>query len=255
MLRRILFRVNGTLLAHFASDNRLSLPRFLTQTKNSMKKFITLLTLAFAVIVGNAQGKNPTQNDPAAKKLLDAVSAKFKTFKAPQASFTYKVENAQGKALSTKKGTVVMKGNKYKVSMDGMEIFSDGRTVWNYSKAEKEVTVNSVETGSNAMTPQRLFSNFYDKDFYYKLNGEKKEAGKTLQEVELTPTDKTRPYHKVYVWIDKATKTIYSAKFLEKSGGRYSYTINSLKPAAAVSDSYFAFNKSKFPGVEVVDLR
>ena len=117
---------------------------------------------------------NPTKNDPEAKKLLDAVSTKFKTYASPQATFTYKVENTQGKALSTKKGTVTMKGNKFKVSMDGMEIFSDGKTVWNYDKSANEVTVNNVNEGGNSMTPQKIFTNFYDKDFYYKLNGTKK---------------------------------------------------------------------------------
>jgi hypothetical protein len=73
--------------------------------------------------------------------------------------------------------------------------------------------------------------------------------------VELTPTDKSRPYHKVYVLIDKATNTIYSARFLEKTGGRYTYTINSLKGTSTVADTEFAFDKAKHPGVEVVDLR
>lgn len=215
-----------------------------------MKKFFTLLMLGSAVLVAQAQ----TKNDPAAKKILDAVSAKFKTYKAPQANFTYQVENAQGKALSTKKGTVTMKGNKYKVNMDGMEIYSDGKTVWNYDRSANEVTVNSVDGGS-AMTPQRLLTNFYDEDFYYKYNGEKKLGGKTVQEIELTPIDKNKPFHKVYLLVDKAGKTIYSAKFLEKTGGRYSYTITSLKGSASVKDSDFSFDKSKHPGVEVVDLR
>lgn len=221
-----------------------------------MKRIFTLLTFAFAALLASAQpGKNPTQNDPEAKKVLDAVSAKFKTFKSPQASFTYKVENAQGKVLSNKRGTVSMKGTKFKVSMEGMEIFSDGKTVWNYDKSANEVTVNNLNEGGSNMTPQRIFTNFYDKDFYYKLNGIKKEGGKTLSEIELTPTDKTRPYHKVYVLVDKATNAIYSAKFLEKSGSRYSYTITSLKASASVADGDFVFNKSKYPGVEVVDLR
>jgi outer membrane lipoprotein carrier protein len=215
-----------------------------------MKKFFTLLMMGSVVMAVHAQ----TKNDPEAKKILDAVSAKFKTYKSPQASFTYQVENAQGKALSTKKGTVTMKGNKYKVNMDGMEIYSDGKTVWNYDRSANEVTVNSVDGGS-AMTPQKLLTNFYDDDFYYKYNGEKKLGGKTVQEIELTPTDKNKPFHKVYLLVDKAGKTIYSAKFLEKTGGRYSYTINSLKGTASVKDSDFTFDKSKHPGVEVVDLR
>jgi outer membrane lipoprotein-sorting protein len=219
-----------------------------------MKNFFTLFLLSGALLV-HAQEKNPTQNDPAAKKILDAVSAKFKAYAAPQATFTYKVEHAQGKTLSSKKGTVTMKGTKYKVSMDGMEIFSDGKTIWNYDKSANEVTVNNVETGGSAMTPQRLLTNFYDKDFYYKFNGEKKEAGKVIQEIELTPTDKTKPYHKVYLMVNKTTNTISTARFLEKSGGRYSYTINTMKPSASITDAYFSFDKKKYPGVEVVDLR
>jgi chaperone LolA len=218
-----------------------------------MKKIITLFTIT-SVLFASAQ-TNPTKSDPAAKKILDVVSARFKTFKSPKANFTYKVENAQGKVLSSKKGAVTMKGNRYKVLMDGMEIISDGRTVWNYDKSAKEVTVNTVDGNAGAMTPQRLFTNFYDKDFYYKLNGTTKVDGKTVQEIELTPTDKTRPYHKVYVWVDKTNNMLYSAKFLEKSGGRYSYTISNLTPNAAVSDAEFSFNKAKYPGVEVVDLR
>lgn len=216
-----------------------------------MKKLFTLIALVSTVLATQAQ----TTNDPKAKKILDGVSTKFKTFKAPQASFTYKVENAQGKALSTKKGTVTMKGNKYKVSMDGMEIISDGKTVWNYDKSANEVTVNNVDASGNAMTPQKLLTNFYDKDFYYKYNGEKKEGKKTIQEIELTPTDKSRPFHKVYLQVDKAGNNISSARFLEKSGGRYSYTINSLKSSVSVTDKDFTFDKSKYPNVEVVDLR
>jgi outer membrane lipoprotein carrier protein len=221
-----------------------------------MKKLYTLITISFAVLNLYAQtDKNPTKNDPSAKKILDAVSGKFRTYKSPQATFTYKVENAQGKALSTKKGVVTMKGNKYKVNMDGMEIYSDGKTVWNYDQSANEVTVNTVDGSGSSMSPQKLLTNFYDKDFYYKYNGEKKEGGKTVQEIELTPSDKTRPFHKVYLLVDKASNTIYSAKFLEKSGGRYSYTINNMKSTATVADKDFAFDKAKHPGVEVVDLR
>src|SRR6476659_4260850 len=193
-----------------------------------MKKLIFLLALAVGFFTVNGQvGTNPTKNDPEAKKILDAVSAKFKTFKSPQASFTYQVENAQGKVLSSKKGTVIMKGNKYKVMMDGLEIYSDGKTVSNFDKSTNELTIDNVNSSGNSMTPQKLFTNFYDKDFYYKLNGQKKVGNKTVQEIELTPTDKTRPFHKVYVYIDKGSNSIQSARFLEKTGGRYSYTITS----------------------------
>ncbi len=58
-------------------------------------------------------------NDPAAKKILDGVSAKFKTYKAVQALFTLKVEDGKGKLQGNQKGSVSMKGNKYKVTLAG----------------------------------------------------------------------------------------------------------------------------------------
>ena len=218
-----------------------------------MKKRIFFLLLTAATIATSLFAQ--TSSDPDAKKILDAVSARFKSFKAIQAGFTYKVENADGKAISTKKGTVYMKGTKYRVSFVGQEIFCDGNTVWTYDKSSNEVTISKLDASSNTLTPQKLFTDFYDKDFLYKLNGEKKANGKTLQEIEMTPNDKTKPFHKVYLTIDKNAKTIYSTKVLEKAGNRYSYTVNSFSGSANIPDTKFIFNKSDYPGVEEVDLR
>jgi outer membrane lipoprotein-sorting protein len=187
--------------------------------------------------------------------VLDALSAKFKTYKTVEANFTYKAENADGKQVSTKKGTVFMKGTKYKVNFVGQDIFSDGTNVWTYDKSSNEVTITKLDDASKTVTPQKLFTNFYDKDFLYKLNGEKKEGKKVLQEIEMTPNDKTKTFHKVYLLIDKATKNIYSTKVLEKGGNRYTYTVTKLKANGNVPDSKFVFNEKDHPGVEVVDLR
>lgn len=216
-------------------------------------KRICFLLLAIAMIGTSLFAQ--TSSDPDAKKILDAVSAKFKSFKAIQAGFTYKVENADGKAISTKKGTAYMKGTKYRVSFVGQEIFCDGNTVWTYDKSSNEVTITKLDASSNTVTPQTLFTDFYDKNFLYKLNGEKKINGKTLQEIEMTPNDKTKPFHKVYLMIDKNAKTIYSTKVLEKAGNRYSYTVNNFNGNANIPDTKFVFNKSDYPGVEEVDLR
>lgn len=215
-----------------------------------MKKLYLCLGLIFSTaLVTTAQ-----KSDPDAKKVLDAVSAKFKSYSSVQANFAYKVEDAKGKVQSSKTGSVTMKGSKYKVLFGGQEIFSDGKTVWNYDKSAKEVTINNMDA-SNGITPQKLFNNSYDKDYLSKLNGEKKVAGKTIQEIELTPVDKSKNFTKAYLQIDKATNTFYSIKVLEKSGNWYTYTVTSLKTNSAVADNQFVFDKSKYPGVEEVDLR
>ncbi|MET0634736.1 MAG: outer membrane lipoprotein carrier protein LolA [Chitinophagaceae bacterium] len=219
-----------------------------------MKKILIALCLLSVTIAPFAQGV-ATKTDPNAKKVLDAVSAKFKTFNTVQANFTYKVENAAGKALSTKTGTLYMKGAKYRVSFGGQEIFSDGKTVWNYDKSTNEVTVSNIDPSGSMITPQKLFTNFYDKDFYSVLNGEKKTGTKTIQEIEMTPVDKSKAFHKIYIYVDKAAQTINSTKVLENGGNRYSYTVSNMKTNTAIPDSQFTFVKANYPGVEVVDLR
>ena len=216
-----------------------------------------LYNTLFLIIVTTIQltAQNGTKNDPDAKKILDDVSAKFKTYKTVKATFTYKVENAAGKTLSSKAGTIFMKGTKYRVSIVGQEIFCDGNNVWTYDKSANEVTITKFDGESTTLTPQKLFTNFYDQDFLYKLNGEKKDGKKVLQEIEMTPTDKTKPFHKVYIYVDKAAKTLNSTKVLEKSGSKYSYTVNTLTPNSVIADAQFVFDAKKFPGVEVVDLR
>lgn len=216
-----------------------------------MKNFYTALLFAALPFLGNTQAKN----DPEAKTILDGVSAKFKTFTTVQASFTYKVENAAGKALSSKNGSIKMKGTKYYVVFNGQEIFCNGTTVWNYDKSANEVTISRLDASSGTITPQKLFTNFYDKDFLYLLNGEKKVGNKTVQEIEMTPVDKSKPFHKVYVQVDKLAKTIYSTKVLENAGNRYTYTVTKLTTNASLSDNIFVFDKKKYPGVEEVDLQ
>jgi outer membrane lipoprotein carrier protein len=217
-----------------------------------MKKIYSVLFAMLIVATINAQPpKDMGQSDPAAKKVLDAVSAKFKTFKAVTAKFILKMENSAGKSLGSKSGTVYMKGTKYRVSVTGQEIFCDGSNVWTYDKASNEVTISKLDAANNTITPQKLFTNFYDKDFLYKLNSE----AKGIQEVELTPIDKSKAFHKVLVNVNKASQTIGSTKVFEKTGNRFTYTVSSMNTTAPVADAQFIFDPKKYPGVEVVDLR
>ncbi|HEU4608614.1 MAG TPA: outer membrane lipoprotein carrier protein LolA [Chitinophagaceae bacterium] len=219
-----------------------------------MKKFALIVAALIGISQLMAQG-SLGKSDPEAKKVLDKVSAKFKSYKAVQASFVLSVEDSKGKIQGSKKGTVFMKGSKYRVSITGQEIFCDGKNVWTLDKAANEVTITQLDESGSGITPQKLFTDFYDKDFLYKLNGQKQVAGKTIQEIELTPVDKTRNFFKVYVQVDKKTQSIYSTRVLDKSGNVYVYTISSLKGNAPLNDSVFVFDKSKYPGVEEIDLR
>lgn len=221
-----------------------------------MKHLVTSVFLVMAMVAAVAQPpKGMGASDPNAKKILDAVSAKFKNYKSIQGKFSLKIENASGKVMGSKSGMVYMKGTKYRITANGQEIFCDGSNLWTYEKTANEVTITKLDGSNNTITPQKLFTNFYDKDFLYKLNGESKIAGKVVQEVELTPIDKSKPFHKVLVYVDKAAQQIASTKVFEKTGNRLTYSLSSMNTTGVIADAMFVFDAKKYPGVEVVDLR
>jgi outer membrane lipoprotein carrier protein len=211
-----------------------------------MKSIITAL-LSVSCLFATAQ------NDPAAKTILDKVSAKYKTLKSVQANYNLNVTNRSGKNAGKKNGSIFLKGNKYLITEKSLEISSDGVKMWKFEPAANEVTISAVDNSGQSLTPQKLFTNFYDKDFLYKLNGDKTIDGKKLAEIELTPIDKRKNFFKVYVYVDQTQQLIVSSKIYENSGNIYDYSISNLKTNVSLDDKMFVFDKTKHPGVEEID--
>ncbi|MEO6818281.1 MAG: outer membrane lipoprotein carrier protein LolA [Ginsengibacter sp.] len=219
-----------------------------------MKKLLFTLFM-FTALGSFAQLNSLGKSDPDATKILNAVTNKFKTYNTIVANFTLNVESASGQGQKSESGVIYMKGPKYKIIGGGQEIFSDGKNMWTYDKSDNEVQVSKVDHSANVITPDKLFTNFYDKDYLYKLNGDSKKGTKIIQEIELTPRDKTNTFFKVLLFVDKSTKNLTGGKIFEKNGNRYNYTISSLKTNNPLAESTFVFNAASHPKVEVVDLR
>ncbi len=220
-----------------------------------MTKKLLFIFFIFYGYASFSQSSYIGKSDPDAKKILDQVSSKFKTYKSVVAQFTLKIENSEGKVLGTKTGVVNMKGSKYKITISGQEIYSDGNNIWTYDNSDNEVQVTKFDGSSNMITPQKMFTNFYDKDFLYKLNGESKSGKRTIREIELTPVDKTKTFFKVLVSIDKLNQSIVSTKVFEKNGNKYTYNVLSMKTNNPIPDALFVFDPKKYQNVEVIDLR
>lgn len=222
-----------------------------------MKKVLGIaIFLALYTLTPFAQNsvKSLGTSDPDAKKILEAVTTKFKSYSTVKTTFQLQIENSAGKVQGTKKGTAYMKGNQYKLELGDQEIFCDGTNVWTYDKGSNEVQVSKYDPSGGGFSPQKIFTNFYDKDFLYKLNDEKKQGNKTIQEIELTPTDKSKAFFKILAFVDKNSKNISSTKVFEKNGNRYTYSITTFTPNTKIDNSVFAFDAKKYPGVEVINL-
>ena len=208
--------------------------------KNIILLFIAIL-LCFNLL--NAQ------NDPAAKKILDGVSAKIKSVTAISASFSLKSLSSKGVNNGVRTGSVSLKGQKYLMKQGSIEIICDGKKIYNYD-GNKTVTVSGVEDAGSSLSPQILLSNFYDKDYSYKLIT----SVGNFHQIELIPVDKRKNVKKINIFIDKVKNFITKAKILDKSNNSVELTISNTNTNVQLNDNIFQFNKSKYPAdVEILD--
>lgn len=209
------------------------------------------MAVATAVLIFNL----PAQaQDAKAKSILESASKKMNSLKTLKAGFALKLLGTGGKVRDTKKGTFLMKGPKYHITLTGQEIICDGKTVWTYMKDANEVQVSTYNASEQSISPTKLFTNFYDKEYSYRYVGTRKVAGKACNVIELAPINKSKQFTKVELAIDN-NSTIAGGNIFEKNGNQYQYEVSGFTANAALADSQFSFDAKAHPGVEVVDLR
>lgn len=215
-----------------------------------MKKLLNLCLIALFSLAQTAHA----QNDAKAKTLLEATSKKMNSLKSLKANFALHLSGNNGKVNDTKKGTIYLKGPKYYISLGNQEIICDNKTIWTYNKQNKEVQVSNFNPNEQTISPAKLFTNFYDKEYAYKYAGAKTVNGKACEIVELTPNNKSKQFSKVELAIGK-DNVISGGTLWEKNGNQYKYEVSGFTPNAALDESMFTFDTKKHPGVEIIDLR
>lgn len=212
-----------------------------------MKKIATILILLLSI-------QSFSQVDQKAKTILDQVSAKTKSYSSISADFIFKMDNNKAKIHESNKGSLIIQGDKYFLSISGFEIISDAKTTWTYMKDAGEVNVsnaNAEEDGT--INPAKIFT-IYNQGFKNTYLGEFTSNNKTIYKIELVPNE-TKEFNRVILEIDKSNYQIVGAVMFGTDDNQYSIIVQSMVTTKKFPDTTFVFNKSKYPGIEVIDMR
>jgi outer membrane lipoprotein-sorting protein len=198
----------------------------------------TLLTLSVSA-----------QKDAVAKQLLDLLGAKVKASKGILVNITLTSKNNKGKTLGAKQIALQMKGDKYLLKEGKMEILCDGVNIYNFDGVNS-ISKSSVADADQTLSPQKLLSGNYDKDFNFKLLSQ----DNTKATIELYPIDKRKSFQKVTLVINKQQSALSSALILDKSNNMTDVKVGSINYAASLNDKIFLFNRAKYPkNAEIFD--
>jgi len=215
----------------------------------------TLLPILFLFCYVGLHAQTAGDHDPKAKQILDAVSAKNKTYSAVKINFELLMDNKQDNIHESQEGTLLLKGNQYKLEMSGTEVYCDGKTQWNHLVENEEVQIITPEYEEGELNPTNIFT-IYEKGFKYQYVKEEVKGGTTLQFIKLFPEDAdSKSYHTINLYVDKAKKQIHSITIVGKEGDDFTYRIIKLTPNPTTKAADFKFDSAKHPGVEVIDLR
>lgn len=194
------------------------------------------------------------QYDPKALEVLEAMSKKYKAITAFEANLTSTLLNESAGVKDEFKGKITVKGDKYRLELPEQQVYNNGTTVWTYLPEQKEVNIDNFDPKSDDLNPSKIFE-MYKKGFKYILMGDKNEGGVLCDEIDLVPEKKDAQYFKIKMLISKKDKSVNSWTMFDRGGNRYKYVITKFTPNVKVDDSFFNFDKKKFPGVREEDLR
>jgi len=201
--------------------------------------------LIFIAYSGSGQSK-----DVKATALLEEVSTKTKSYKSIKVEFTYTMDNAKANIHESKNGSLLISGDKYKMSASGQTVICDGKTIWTYISESNEVQINTLDNKDDALTPSKLLTS-YNANYRSKMVKSDKPG---IESVELLPNT-PKNFTKAILGIDKEKKQVRSFTIFDKSGNTFTYTIKTFLTNVPVTDGDFSFDEKKFPGVEVIDMR
>lgn len=212
------------------------------------------IILAFLLCVINSIAFSQEAVDPKAKTLLDKATSSFnQSKKSMKVDFSCLVENTQSNKKQNLKGYLLLKGEKFKLSLAGIDTYFDGKTEYVYMPESSEVTVSEPDAEEVKKINPILVLTSYKSGYKMLHIGETADNGKSVEIVELYPEDRKSPYARLSISVDKSTMQPHAIKLQGKNGVNTTITVDKYNDMT-IEDRQFSFDLSR-KDIEIIDLR
>lgn len=188
------------------------------------------------------------QFDEKARIHLDHLANTVTSSEGTSLVFEAKVRQVNSEeVINEDAGELLIKGDAYKLVIGETVTYCDGKDQWLYMSDVNEVTIEPLE--GDEITPASIFSLYKEG---YKFRTLEESDDKVV--VELSPTDKTSPYIRVSLFINKTNQQLDAFSAQTKNGYITSVKITEWKNQP-IESTDIKFDASKYTGTEIIDLR
>lgn len=210
------------------------------------------LLLTFTTYRLAAQNSN---SEKKARHILKELSQRYRKYKTIEAHFSFTLSNLTDHINEVQNGVLFVEpaGNKYHLTLNGQELFSDGKLSYTYLKSQKEIQMSAIDTNSQTINPAKIFS-IYESGYTATYNKSSQQGKIKLDIIDLVPLH-SKKIARAQIAVNKRLHQLYQVHVFDKNGNQYTYTVNQFIPNPTIGPDEFSFNKKNYPGVEVIDLR
>ncbi len=211
-----------------------------------MKNILLIIALLISGVI-------VAQSDKEAEKLLADVINHTSSYKNFKANLSYTMVNVDMGIDEKKSGVIFVKGDSYRIEMEGQIIISDGSTIWTYLEDSEEVMVSDIEENDESISPTQILTK-YNESYKAKFGQSNKYKNSNLKEIYLRPKDR-KNFEKISVIVNANKLSLENFSVYDVNGNVFTYHIINLKSDLDLPEETFTFDYASYPDVEVIDMR
>lgn len=207
-----------------------------------------LITIALlAASLSFSAGPSATEITRKAQQQIDQV-------KSLSADFSVRTQLSALKKTSESTGRLFLqrKQNKIRLEQPDQTIVSDGKSVWTYAPANRQIVVTTADQGAPGLRPDELLFQ-YTRRYTPTLIDQETLNGVACYVLKLTAKDSTAQLRELRIWVDAKQWLTRKVVYSDDAGSETVVTFSAIRLNPSVPADTFRMAVPK--DVELVDLR
>ena len=194
------------------------------------------------------------ESDARAKTILDKASIAMTQSGGVDATFSMETVDARGVTSSAGQCRLRYRGTQFNFTSTPMQMWCDGKTLWNYVVSNREIYVNEASAGDEEVWHPAVLFRLYKRGYSCRLI---EENGSTAT-LKMTPPAGSKDNIAsltLHVKTDSYMPQWIRIAYSNTNGEDTRLTLTSFKSHQTFDDNLFVCIPSQFKDVEVVDMR
>ena len=156
-----------------------------------MKRSLLAIFLFLPFATGWAQNGNE------ARAILDKTYSAFNASEGIRLSFTLSSLDQNDKLFDTQEGEASIKGDKFHLEMEAMDVWFDGKTQWVLIKEVNEVNISQPTTQEIASISPLALLALYKNGYTLEATQQATLNGKSVHRIKMNPTASNKDFQSV----------------------------------------------------------